>query len=90
MTLEALTSYINFAIAVDLCIGHIFTPPQDYGTIYLIMLGESHLLTFLRQSKVILIRLLELSVIVTFVHSLDFHITSFPLIYFIPLIYFMS
>jgi len=46
MTLEALTSYINLLITVDLCIGHIFTWPQDYGTIYLIVLVEPHLLTF--------------------------------------------
>ena len=31
MTLEALTSNINLPITVDLCIGHIFTSPQDYG-----------------------------------------------------------
>ena len=37
MTLQALTSYINLPIAVDLCIGHIFTSPQEYGTIYLIV-----------------------------------------------------
>ena len=30
MTLEALTSYINLPITIDLCIGHIFTSPQDY------------------------------------------------------------
>lgn len=33
---------------------------------------------------------LELSVIVTFIHSLDFYIASFPLNYFILLIYLMS
>lgn len=31
--LEALTSYINLLITVDLCIAHIFTSPRDYGTI---------------------------------------------------------
>lgn len=36
-TLEALTSYINLPIIVDLCIAHIFTSPRDYGTIYLIV-----------------------------------------------------
>ena len=49
MTLEALTSYTSLPITVDLCIGHIITSPQDYGTIYLIVLGEPHLLTFLSQ-----------------------------------------
>ena len=48
--LEALTSYINLPITVDLCTGHISTSLQDYGTIYLIVLGELHLLTFLRRS----------------------------------------
>ena len=46
MTVETLTSYINLPITVDLCIGHLFTSPQDYGTIYLIVLVEPHLLTF--------------------------------------------
>ena len=36
-TLEALTSYINLPIILDLCIAHIFTSPRDYGTIYLIV-----------------------------------------------------
>ena len=38
----------------------------------------------------ILILLLELNVIITIVHSLDFYIAYFSLIYFILLIYFMS
>ena len=44
MTSEALTSYISLPITADLFIGHITTSPQDYGTIYwLIVLGEPHL-----------------------------------------------
>ena len=46
MTFEALTSYISLPITADLFIGHITTSPQDYGTIYLIVLGEPHLLMF--------------------------------------------
>ena len=33
----------------EIDIGHITTSPQDYGTIYLIVLGEPHLLMFLSQ-----------------------------------------
>ena len=35
MTLEALTIYINLPTTVDLCISHIVTSAQEYGTIYL-------------------------------------------------------
>ena len=38
-----LTSYISLPITADLFICHITTLPQDYGTIYLIVLGEPHL-----------------------------------------------
>ena len=33
MTSEASASLISLPITVDLCIGHIITSPQDYGTI---------------------------------------------------------
>ena len=49
MTSEALKSYISLPITADLFMGQITTSPQDYGTIYLIVLGEPHLLMFLSQ-----------------------------------------
>ena len=84
-TLEALASYINLPIIVDLCIAHIFTSPRDYGTIYLIVVRSLNV--SLNVSKTML---KKLSVIESFVHSLDVYIANFPLIYFILVIYFTS
>ena len=52
MTSEAFASLISLPITVHLCIGHIITSPQDYGTIYLIMSGELYPLTFLSQCQI--------------------------------------